>query len=270
MLVAIPSVPLRSLIDLTRPLGRCAALVAGLWASAGAVAQGPANNLLGPLLLASGGSLRLNPAWAPGNLPAQTLPLTRFEAVMAGGQAALRVDTQAGYGNLVHPLPGASARARLSWRWRMDELNAQADLTRREADDTSLKLCLLFDMPIERVPFLERQLLRLARNRSAQPLPAATLCYVWDARLPVGTAIDNAYSRRVRYLVLRSGAGPGAAPLQQWLTEQRDVAADFAAAFGDESPQLPPLQAVALGADADNTRGRSLAHVADVSLVPVP
>ena len=51
-----------------------------------------------------------------------------------------------------------------------------------------------------------------------------------------------------------------------WRDERRDIAADFRQLFGDESPEVPEILAIALGADADNTRGRSLAHVADLVL----
>jgi hypothetical protein len=59
----------------------------------------------------------------------------------------------------------------------------------------------------------------------------------------------------VRYLVLRGDD----APLAQWVGEQRDLAADFRRLFGHESAQVPSLAALAVGADADNTRGRSVA-----------
>lgn len=201
--------------------------------------------------------------WVAGLLPAQTLPTTRFEPVVVDGQPAVRIEAAGSYGNLLHPLARSASPGLLRWRWRLDEPNPAADLRRREGDDTNLKVCLLFDLPIGQVPFVERQLLRIARSRSGEPLPAATLCYVWDPRLAVGTRLDNPYSRRVRYLVLR---GPEQ-PLRRWASEQRDVAADFRAAFGDESPDaLPPLQAVAVGADNDNTGGRSLAYLADLVL----
>ncbi len=120
-------------------------------------------------------------------------------------------------------------------------------------------------MPLDRVPFLERKLLQVARANTGRDLPAATMCYVWDASLPVGTVLDNAYSRRVRYLVLRGRADAAAG----WVAEQRDIGADFVRLFGDEAQgRVPPLQAVAIGADADNTGERSIAHVADVELSP--
>jgi hypothetical protein len=76
--------------------------------------------------------------------------------------------------------------------------------------------------------------------------------------------VDNAYSRRVRYIVLRSAADAA----DTWMDERRDVAADFALAFGDEAPQPPPVTALIVAGDADNTGGRSVAFVADLRLEP--
>jgi hypothetical protein len=204
------------------------------------------------------------PPWRLRSLPRQTQALTRFSRVELDGQLALRVQADASYGYLVHALaPGTGARW-LSWRWRVDEANARADLRTRDGDDAALKVCVSFELPLDAVPFVERQLLRLARSRSGDALPAATLCYVWDPHLAGGSLLDNAYSRRVRWLVLR-GAG---SPLSTWQSERRDLQADFLRAFGDESRSVPPLLAIAVGADADNTRGRSLAYLTDLRLQP--
>jgi hypothetical protein len=194
--------------------------------------------------------------WRFVGLPA--LPPTRIEPVELDGERVLRVRSEAGYGQWVLDFaPPVPAPARLEWEWRLERRNERADLRRRDADDTSLKVCALFAMPDDRVPFAERLLLKLARSRSAEPLPAATLCYVWDARLPAGTLLPNAYSARVRYLVAE---GEGA-PLAAWRVQRRDLAADFLRAFGDESREVPPLQALAVGADADNTGAASLGHL---------
>jgi hypothetical protein len=151
----------------------------------------------------------------------------------------------------------------LSWRWRLDEPNLQADLTRRDGDDTPVKVCALFDLPLDAVPFIERQLLRMARARAGDDLSAANVCYVWDSKLAAGTSLDNAFTRRIRYIVLRGQD----APLRTWVAERRDVRADFLRLFADESHgQVPPLVGVAIGADADNTKQRSVAYVGDVAL----
>ena len=205
------------------------------------------------------------PPWIVEALPGQRLAVTAFRVVQLDGRLALRIEANASYGNLVHRLKRAPATGWLSWQWRIDELNRAVDLRSKQADDTSAKVCVMFDMAIDRVPFIERQILRLARSRTGIELPAATVCYVWDAALAAGTRIDNAYSRRVRYLILRSGS----APTHQWMSERRDVAADFLSLFGDESAaEVPSIQAIAIGGDADNTGGKSLAFVADLRFVP--
>ena len=112
------------------------------------------------------------------------------------------------------------------------------------------------------VPFVERQFLRLARAFSGQSLPAASLCYTWDARLPRDTVLDSPFTRRVRLIVLH-GIGE---PLQTWRHEDRDLPSDFHRLFGDESVALPPLRAVVVSGDADNTGGHSIAHLRELQL----
>lgn len=200
--------------------------------------------------------------WHVIGLPKQKLPFTRYEVVDIDGRRALRVQAEASYGNLVHDLPAGTRAHRLQWRWRLDKANDKADLLRRTGDDAAVKVCALFDMDIRHVPFVERQLLRLARARAGEALPAATICYVWDPQLAPGLTLDNAYSQRVRMIVLRGQGGA----LGEWVAERRDLKADFQRLFGQESPEVPPLMAVAVSADADNAGGRSLAYVAELDL----
>ena len=217
----------------------------------------------GPLLMQPAGAGDTPPApWHLVGLPQQTKPFTQFSVVKLDGQRVLRVEAQASYGNLVHPLTDNPAAHRLSWRWRLDEPIAAADLRRKDGDDSPIKVCAFFDLDSSAVPFVERQLLRLARMRAGDSLPAATVCYVWDAHLAPGTVLDNAFTRRIRFIVLR---GPET-PLHGWVSEQRDVWADFKRLFGDESEAVPPLVGVAIGADADNTQGHSVAHVSAITL----
>lgn len=204
--------------------------------------------------------------WHVTGLPNQTKPYTRFSIVDLDGRRAVRIEADSSYGNLVHPLQFASAAqpTTLSWQWRVEELIDAEDLRKRGGDDTALKVCVSFDMPTEKVPFVERQLLRIARGQTREPVPAASVCYVWDGHLPVGTSLDNAFTRRIRYKVLQSGP----ARLHQWVAERRNFAADFIELFGNESSEVPPVIGVLVGADADNTHGHSLAYVADVSVDP--
>lgn len=242
------------------------ALVAG--------AAAAATSAVAPL---AGDDARVPAPWRFEGLPQQTLPRTRFDVVGLEGRRVLRVEAEGSYGNLVHPLaaPGHGAGAAvaaaapgaapvLAWRWRVERPVAGADLRTRDGDDTALKVCALFDLPLDALPFWERQAMRLARSLSGQDLPAATLCYVWDATLTPGTVLPNAHSPRLRWWVLR---GPESAP-GQWLAERRDLQRDFLRAFGDEARAMAPLRAIGVGADADNTGARGTAFVDALTLVP--
>jgi hypothetical protein len=162
----------------------------------------------------------------------------------------------------VHPVHEDPGQHRLSWRWRVDEPLAGTDLRKKDGDDTPIKVCAMFELSTAAIPFVERQVLRVARLRSGETLPSASVCYVWDAKLPPGTVLANAFTRRIRYIVLR---GPEA-PLHTWVSEQRDVWADVLKVFADEAEAVPPLVGVAIGADADNTQGHSVAHVGAITL----
>jgi hypothetical protein len=204
-----------------------------------------------------------SPPWQVVGLPRQSRPYTRYTVVEHDGQRVLEIDAQASYGTLVHEFTdGAAGQRHLSWSWRIERDNPATDLRSRAGDDHPIVVCALFDLPITAVPFVERQFLRIARAFSGQSLPAASLCYTWDARLPRETVLDSPFTRRVRLIVLH-GSGE---PLQAWQREERDLPTDFLRLFGDESRTLPPLRAVVVAADADNTGGHSIAHLRGLQL----
>ena len=236
-------------------------------AAPGAPAPPPGPQLLQVFSTAQSG---VPPApWRTVGLPDKAVPLTDMQMTrsMGGseGAAVLQLRAEKSYGTLSHALPRVmpTAATTLAWRWRLDQPVAGANLRLKAGDDAALKVCAMFDMPLERLGLVERSLMRLARSRSGEPLPAATLCYVWDPTLAVGTLLPNAYTARVRYLILN---GPESA-LGQWHNQKRNLAADFLQAFGAESATVPALLAIVVGADADNTGNSSLAYIGDLLLV---
>lgn len=204
------------------------------------------------------------PPWRVVGLPKQSKPFTTFSVVELDGKPALKIDADKSYGNLVEPMKWLTASAHLSWRWRVEQLLDADDLRIKEGDDTAVKVCVLFDLPIDNLPFGERMVMRYARSQTSDFLPGATVCYVWDAHLPVGTMLDSPFTRRLRYMVLESGS----AKVGRWVAQRRDVAADFLRLFGDERSTVPTIVGIAVGADADNTQGHSLAYVRDLKLEP--
>lgn len=204
--------------------------------------------------------------WRVVGVPGGPIPLADFSIADVDGNKVLRVATSKSYGTLVHDLPSGSTGAglRLNWRWRLEDALQGADLRTRQGDDSPLKVCVLFDMSLDKLGVIERNLFRIARAASYEKLPSATLCYVWDETLKPTTLLPNAYTARVRMIVVTSGNHH----LRQWLAHSRDLAIDFRRAFGAESDILPPMRAVLVGGDADNTGGQSLGYVDDIRLEP--
>ena len=206
--------------------------------------------------------------WRVVAFPGGGRPVSRFAIEVNGTERVLKVTTDKSYGNALHDIkpvvPGLGST--LKWRWKLEKPLLQADLRAKEGDDAALKVCALFDLSLDKLGFMERNIMRIARGRTSDPVPAATLCYVWDHLLPEGTRLANVYSQRLRFVVLNSGEKQ----LGQWQSHERDVVADFKQAFGHETDETPPLVAIAVGADSDNTGDTSLAYVGDVSLTVVP
>lgn len=123
----------------------------------------------------------------------------------------------------------------VSWRWKVANVVAGADLRRKEGDDAAAKLYVIMDGP-----------------SLWNPLDKRLLIYLWDNELPVGTILPNAWEPGgARMIVLESGPEK----VGQWVNERVDLAADYRRAFAGESP--PTVEALAFMADTDNT----LSHV---------
>ena len=232
------------------------------WVNSSALAQGS----LVPFSKATGDK---PPApWYAKGLPKGRAPLAPFDIVTLDGVKVLRLHTEKTYGTVVHDVNNVTPtlNTTLKWRWRLDEPVTNANLHIKAGDDAALKVCVLFDMSTDGLTFTDRMVLGVARTIIDENLPAATLCYVWDVTLPAGTLLNNAHTKRIRYWVL-DGKGSEAS-LGTWKTHERHIAQDFIKAFGAESKDVPPLAAIAAGADSDSTKSSSLAYVGDISLEP--
>jgi hypothetical protein len=128
-------------------------------------------------------------------------------------------------------LPVAVAPAALravAWRWRVDQLQASADIRALKSEDFGATIFFIFGEP----SFFNRDV--------------PTLAYTWTAT-PVA---DGTVLRSLRYASLRYIQLRGRAEVGSWERERRDLAADYKAVFGQEPPAL---QYVAVFNDNDQT-----------------
>ena len=147
----------------------------------------------------------------------------------------------------------------LRWRWKAERLPADGDTRLKRGDDAAARIYVTFRLPPDRVSLPQRLLDETARVLYGETPPHASLMYVWDSRAPAGTRMVNPYTNRVRNIVVESGS----ARLGRWIAYERDLVADYRAAFGEDPPRL---SGVAIMTEADNTGGTAAARFGDVSL----
>lgn len=189
-------------------------------------------------------------------------PATEYRVRMWDGVPSVEALADNSMALLARPVTVDLARTPiLCWRWRVDSVIASADMKRKSGDDYAARVYVAFSLPPESMSTMTRLSLSAGRRLFGQDLPDAALNYVWDNRYPVDTALPNAYTDRVRMRVVQTGNAHSG----RWISEQRDVAADFAAHFGATPPTI---SSIAIAADTDNTHTRAHAGFADIRFVP--
>lgn len=207
-----------------------------------------------PLLFSPQDTLR----WTPVLLPAKLR--TAFQLEKHDQRIAVQADAQSSASMLRQKLNVPPDQlGRLQFQWQIDSLIAQADMGDRDSEDSPVRLILAFEGDRSRFSAKNAMLSDLTEALTGEPLPYATLMYVWCNHRPVESVIVNPRTDRVRKLVMESGA----AHIKQWRQYERNVRADFEKAFGE-----PPgaLVGIAIMTDTDNTRSHAKAWYGDIRL----
>jgi len=126
----------------------------------------------------------------------------------------------------------------LSWRWKVSQLPKGGDIRRRETDDQAGQIYVLFP----KVPAIFNTL---------------AVGYIWDSRAPVGLYGTSTVYNKMRYVVVESGA----AELNQWISETRNVYEDFKKLF-HENP--PTVGGVLLYVNSQHTKSSAECFYADI------
>jgi hypothetical protein len=128
----------------------------------------------------------------------------------------------------------------LEWQWRALLFPRNGDERKKATNDSVLGLYVVFGQ----WPFMK------------------TIKYIWSGTLPLDTALDSPFSSRTKMIVLESGLS-----LQgQWVTERRDVLADFHRLFGD-GEATPKARGIAVLTDADNTDSHAIGDYGDIEIL---
>jgi hypothetical protein len=166
---------------------------------------------------------------------------TDYRLVDDDGERALEGRADASASGLFRTLDvDLDATPRLSWRWWIDAPVRVDDVRTRDGDDFAARVYVVFDGG-------------WAFWRTT------TLVYVWgDADAPADDW-RNPFTDQARMIALRRGGGG------RWHEEARDVRADYRALFGEDPP---PVAAVAVMSDTDQSGARARARWAELRFLP--
>ncbi|SPE39570.1 conserved exported hypothetical protein [Candidatus Sulfopaludibacter sp. SbA3] len=103
----------------------------------------------------------------------------------------------------------------LTWRWKVTQLPAHGDFRRASTDDQAAQVL---------VAFADRKI----------------LSYIWDSSAPKGTAESASNIPMVHVFAVVCESGVSVA--NRWLSENRNVAADYERAYGKPAPRVKGLR----------------------------
>ena len=229
-------------------------------AACGSISVSPDSRALqSPWALSSAGSPNAK-AWSHYKLPGKTP--SRFEYVVEEGRDAIAARAQSSASMLRQILRvEPAALGHIKFSWKLPELIQYADMSLREFDDSPVRVVLAFEGDRSKFSGKDAMLSELAHMLTGEPMPYATLMYVWCNTCEPGSVILNPHTDRIRKLPLESGPSK----LNRWMDYERTVQADFVKAFGEEPGALI---SISIMTDTDNTKSIARAWYGPVVLLP--
>lgn len=189
------------------------------------------------------------------------VPATKFTAKTIGGVSAIEA-----YSNKSMALLSKSTSVNLAqtpvlcWRWRVNRVVSGADITKKSGDDQAARIYIGLDLPNSKISLGTRIKLAAARSSSKESIPDGVINYVWDNKLPVGTARDNVYTKQAKIIVAQTGN----AAAGKWVNERYNLATDINRQFKTNEAKI---QSIAISSDTDNSGGNVTAAFADIHFV---
>jgi hypothetical protein len=199
-------------------------------------------------------------AWRPWRL-SRLKKLTSYRLVDDNGSVVIKAMSAASASGLVHALDiDPRELPVLRWRWKVPQLIAGANNSRRHAEDAPVRMVLSFDGDVASLPLEDRSFFDRIRALTGYDLPYATLMYIWENQAEPGTVIANPHSGRIQMVVAESGS----ARTGTWKLESQNVYEDYKRAFGVEPGRI---KAIAIMTDTDNTGASVEAYYGDIAFM---
>lgn len=178
---------------------------------------------------------------------------TTYRYTSEDGREAVQAQSQSSSSMLRRDISlSAQTLGTFQFSWKVPELLKNCDVGISEVDDSPVRILLTFEGDRGKFSAKNALMSELALLLLGEPLPYATLVYVWSNHHPFESVILSPRTDRVRSIVVESGG----THLNKWQDYERNIRADFETAFG-EAPGA--LLRIALMTDSDNTQSKTAA-----------
>ncbi len=183
---------------------------------------------------------------------------THYAPVWVSGQNWLRAESRRSASMLSQSLQvNVQQHPKLRFEWWVEQGLSQADVAVRDREDSPARVILAFEGDRSEFNARDAALSELSQLMTGQPMPYATLMYVWCPQRPVGTIIHNPRTDRIRKMVVATPQTTGP------MVIERDMVADYEAAFGKAPGRLV---GIAIMTDSDNTQGMARTLYGPISI----
>jgi len=127
----------------------------------------------------------------------------------------------------------------LSWSWKVQNVYDDINERSRSGDDFPARIY-------------------VAVKDGLLPWESLTITYVWSSNEPMGETWTNPFTEKAKVVVVQSGESK----IGEWVTQSRNIAADYKELFGKE---ISNIDGYAVMVDGDNTGNSGAAWFADIS-----
>lgn len=158
------------------------------------------------------------------------LPVTDYRLVELDGHRVLHASGRGASALRCRLHADPQAVPWIRWSWRTREVPPGMGVHGSEIDDSPARVIAAFQGDELSLSLRDRAFFDLVHLITGQRLPYATLMYVWDAQLAVGTVVNYSRTSRIRYLVVENGYDRAG----RWLHYERDLVEDFRHVFGED------------------------------------
>jgi hypothetical protein len=146
------------------------------------------------------------------------------------------------------------AYPKLRWRWRVENIYAKGDATKKSGDDYPVRVYVIFQYDPATASAGKRFKYGFAKAAYGEYPPDSGLNYVWESRDNPAEFVVSPYTDAMMMFLKEKGA----VKLGQWVEEEADVLGDYRRAFGKDPPRNASL---AVMNDSDNTGEKAVSFI---------